>query len=129
MYTKNELMFPQYAVAHLSEARGEQWSALVRRVAALPETHEEVLAFMLMMIRLNGCLPCETDSYRAMRGCIMCSLQTLRRFKETDDELLATYQAALADTRAHLAGTRLPAARLAVPLSASLPAHLSDVMG
>ncbi len=128
MYTKNELMFPNYAIPHVSEARGERWSALVKRVAALPETHEEVLAFMLMMIRLNGCLPCETDSYRAMRGCIMCSLQTLRRFKETDDELLAMYQAALDDTRAHLARTRMPAPRLAVPLSASLPASLSDVL-
>ena len=125
MYTKNELMFPNYAIPHLSEARGEGWRLLVKRVATLPETHEEVLAFMLMMIRLNGCLPCETDSYRAMRGCIMCSLQTLRRFKETDDELLAMYQEALADTRAYLAHTRTHAPRLALSIAASV----SDVVG
>ncbi len=108
MYTKNELMFPHYAVPHLRGARGDGWRRLVDRVAALPETHEEVLAFMLLMIRLNGCLPCETDSYRAMRGCVMCSLQTLRRFKETDDDLLQMYDQALADTREYLARTHAP---------------------
>jgi len=102
MYTKNELMFPQYVIPHLREARGPSWQRLIDRVLTLPETHEEVLAFMLTMIRLNGCLPCETDSYRAMRGCAMCSLQTLRRYKGGDDDLLATYAEALDDVRRYL---------------------------
>jgi hypothetical protein len=101
MYTKNELMFPHYAIPHLGEARGEAWRELINRVTSLPETHDDVLAFMLMMIRLNGCLPCETDSYRAMRGCIMCTRQTLRRFKEPDDVLLRLYHQALEDIRAY----------------------------
>lgn len=105
MYTKNELMFPYYAIARLRDSRGPAWAELVDRVTSLPETHEEVLAFMLMMIRLNGCLPCETDSYRAMRGCTMCSLQSLRRFKEPDDVLLGMYDQALADVRAHVLGS------------------------
>jgi len=102
MYTKNELMFPHYVIPHLREARGLSWQALIDRVLTLPETHEEVLAFMLTMIRLNGCLPCETDSYRAMRGCAMCSLQTLRRYKGSDDELLAAYEMALDEVRRYL---------------------------
>jgi hypothetical protein len=106
MYAKNELMFPHYAIPHLRDARGETWRALVDRVLALPETHEETLAFMLMMVRLNGCMSCETDSYRAMRGCIMCALQTLRRFKEPDDDLLRMYDQALADVRGYLARSR-----------------------
>lgn len=114
MYTKNELMFPHYAISRLREARGEAWDALVNRVLSLPETHEEVLAFMLMMIRLNGCISCETDSYRAMRGCTMCSLQTLRRHKGPDAELLHMYEEALADVRQHFA---------AVPVTAISVAH------
>ena len=108
MYTKNELMFPHYAVPDVGDARGTAWRDLVDRVASLPETHEEVLAFMLLMVRLNGCMPCETDSYRAMRGCVMCTLQTLRRFKEPDDDLLGMYDQALADVQAYLAHSRMP---------------------
>lgn len=102
MYTQNELMFPSHAIPKLRSARGEQWDALVERLSMLPEMHEDVLAFMLMMIRLNGCLPCETDSYRAMRGCVMCTLQTLRRFKEPDEALLRLYEEARRDMRRHL---------------------------
>ncbi len=102
MYTQNELMFPSHAIPKLHSARSEQWDALIERLSTLPEAHEDVLAFMLMMIRLNGCLPCETDSYRAMRGCVMCTLQTLRRFKEPDETLLRLYEEARRDMRRHL---------------------------
>lgn len=116
MYTKNELMFPHYVIPHLREARGPSWQNLVNHVLSLPETHEEALAFMLTMIRLNGCLPCETDSYRAMRGCAMCSLQTLRRYKGSDDELLAVYHEALDEVRAYLGAAQpaLPAYQVSV---------------
>ena len=108
MYTKNELMFPHYAIPRLREARGESWRELIDRLTALPETHEDILAFMLVMIRLNGCMACETDSYRAMRGCTMCTLQTLRRFKEPDSELLRIYNQSLKDVRAYVAQPGTP---------------------
>ncbi len=109
MYTQNELMFPSHAIPKLRSARGDAWATLIERLSNLPETHEDVLAFMLLMIRLNGCLPCETDSYRAMRGCVMCALQTLRRFKESDEVLLQYYEEARRDIRHYLAQT-LPGA-------------------
>lgn len=99
MYTNNELMFPHHVIPSLRRLRGKQWKALVERVITLPECHEETLAFMLMMIRLNGCMVCETDSFRAMRGCAACALQTLRRFKGEDEELIALYQQALLEVR------------------------------
>ena len=102
MYTKNELMFPHYAIPRLRDARGTDWRDLIDRISRLPDTHEEVLAFMLMMIRLNGCMSCETDSYRAMRGCTMCALQTLRRCKEPDDVLLRMYDEALRDVQTYM---------------------------
>jgi len=74
MYTENALFFPKTAIASLQKLRGAQWEALVERVTTLPETHEETLALMLLMIQLNGCLTCETDSYRAMRGCCACAV-------------------------------------------------------
>jgi hypothetical protein len=99
MYTDNALMFPHRAISTLRRIRGRSWQALVERVLTLPETHEETLAFMLMMIRLNGCLDCETDSYRAMRGCSACAQQTLRRYKGSDEELLRAFETALQDIR------------------------------
>lgn len=102
MHAGSELLFPPYAIAPLRELRGQEWRALVKRVAALTETHAESLAFSLMMIRLDGCLTCETDSYKAMRGCVQCAIQTIRRFKESDEELLGFYEQALADVNAYL---------------------------
>jgi len=99
VYTDNELFFPHYVIPTLKHARGPRWCDLVSRIERLPECHEETLAFMLMMTRLNGCATCETDSYRAMRGCGACTHQTLRRYKGTDDELLEAYEQALVDIR------------------------------
>lgn len=101
MYTENHLFFPHSAIPALRTLRGERWQALIKRVLTLPETHDETLGLMLMMIRLNGCVPCETDSFRAMRGCAPCAVQTLRRYKGGDDDLLALYEAALAEVRAY----------------------------
>lgn len=99
MYTDNELLFPRHVIPSLRDLRGPEWAALVDRIAKLEERHEETLAFMLMMIRLNGCLSCETDSYRAMRGCTACAQQTMRRFKGSDAELTSMFTAALQDVR------------------------------
>ncbi|MDL1902731.1 hypothetical protein FBR02_18415 [Anaerolineae bacterium CFX9] len=99
MYADNELLFPHHVIPHLRDLGGARWKALVERVMSLSQSHDETLAFMLMMVRLNGCLPCETDSFRAMRGCAPCAIQTLRRFKGTEDDLLRLYQQALGDVR------------------------------
>ena len=99
MYTNNALLFPEDAIPLLEDKRGWQWQQLVQRVEDLPPQHEERLAFMLFMMRMNGCMDCETDCYRAMRGCHACSLQSLRRYKGSDDELLAGFESALTDVR------------------------------
>jgi hypothetical protein len=103
MYANNELLFPTYIIPILRDQRGPEWRKLIDRVVGLPEDHIEVLAFVLMMIHLNGCIACETDSYRAMRGCGLCAMQTLRRFKGSDQELLASYEKALEDVRRYIA--------------------------
>lgn len=99
MYTANEILFPAHVIPTLQNLRGASWQKLVLQIAPLPETDERKLAFMLMMIRLNGCMACETDSFRAMKGCMSCAHQVLRRFKGTDEELLEMYDKALEDVR------------------------------
>jgi len=106
MYVNTEIMFPPSVIPALRDACGPGWRGLVDKVTRLEETHPESLAFSLMMIRLNGCLDCETDSFRAMRGCAACALQTLRRYRANERELLRLYQAALADVKTYLATRR-----------------------
>ena len=103
MYVNTEIMFPPNVIPSLRDACGPVWRGLVERVAPLAETHPESLAFSLMMIRLNGCLECETDSFRAMRGCAACAWQTVRRYRKNERELLRLYQVALKDVEAYLA--------------------------
>lgn len=99
MYTNNDILFPHHAIQLLKRTRGARFRQLVERIQKLPEAHEETLAFMLMMVRLNGCLPCEIDSFRAMRGCSACAQQTLKRFKGSDEDLLQLFEKALQDIR------------------------------
>ena len=99
MYTNNALMFPQPSIPALRGARGPVFQALVERVMGQSPFHEDTLAFLMMMVRLNGCVPCETDSFRAMRGCLPCAVQTLRRFKGTDDDLVGLFEQALKEVR------------------------------
>ncbi len=68
MYAENEILFPPSVIPRLRYGRGEGWKELVDRVAGLPDDHPESLAFSLMMIEVNGCISCETDCYRAMKG-------------------------------------------------------------
>ncbi len=103
MYANNELLFPNYVIPVVREMRGEEWRKLADHVMTLPGNHPEVLAFVLLMIHLNGCLECETDSYRAMRGCAMCATQTLRRYKSSDASLLKAYGKAMVEVEAFLA--------------------------
>ncbi len=97
MYTDNEILFPHYAIPALRHARGDKWEKLIEKLSQKAETSAETLALMAMMIELNGCLPCETDSYRAMRGCTACAKQTLRRFEGSDGELIDGYESRVAE--------------------------------
>ena len=121
MYMQTEILFPPRVIPMLREACGPEWRRLVEKVATLEETHPESLAFSLMMIRLDGCLECETDSFRAMRGCPACALQTVRRYRGKERELVRLYQAALKDVRGYLASQPLAKTRRAAVAIGSCP--------
>ena len=98
MYNNDtELIFPSRVMEALEELRGEEWEVLVARVRSLPEDDPEHLAFVLMMAKLNGCSSCNSDSFRAMRGCTQCSVQNIRRFKSSDRELTKKFEKAKKD--------------------------------
>ncbi len=97
-----EMLFPTRVIPTLKHLRGRVWHDLVEKVAERPDGDEATLAFGLMMIRLNGCLNCHADSYRAMRGCTACAQQAVGRFKEADDGLVRLYHKAQRDVRLYL---------------------------
>lgn len=96
-----EMLFPARVIPSLRALRGEDWCHFIDRVASLPEQTPDVLAFLLMMIRLNSCMTCHADSYRAMKGCTLCAQQMISRFRGTDQDLIARWEAARADILAY----------------------------
>ena len=95
MYNSDtEVLFPSRVIASLRGLRKEEWRDLVDRVADLPPNHPDHLAFVLLMVRLGGCISCNADSFRAMRGCSQCARQTVRRFRGTDRDLVDQFNEA-----------------------------------
>ena len=102
VHSKAELLFPAHLIPSLRDLRGDEWRELVDRVAALPETHPDSLAFVLMMIELDGCLKCNSNNYKFLRGCYLCATQAVQSFKGTDGDLLDLYQRAKQELSLHL---------------------------
>jgi hypothetical protein len=94
MYPRSEILFPHQCVSALRDLRGPLWQELVAHIADLPDTHEDSLAFALMMIKLAGCLDCDLDSYKASLGCCICAKRTINAFKGSDKALLQQYEQA-----------------------------------
>jgi hypothetical protein len=94
---RTELLFPPHLIPDLRDLRDDTWRELIDYITSLPETHPDTLAFCLMMIRLNACLGCVSGSYRFMRGCELCSQQTIARYQGTDEELIELYHQAKED--------------------------------
>jgi hypothetical protein len=104
-----EVLFPVRVIAALRDLRSARWQQLVEHVIARPENDPDVLAFVLMMIRLDGCLTCHPDSFRALNGCTLCARQCVNRFKGTDDDLLRLWEMARSDVLRWLTTGQPPA--------------------
>jgi len=98
MYNSDtETLFPMRVIPSLGSLRGETWQQAIRQASSEHSGYPEQLGMVLLMVRLGGCATCNADSYRAMRGCSQCAWQTVRRFRGSDDELVAQYQQAVAE--------------------------------
>lgn len=104
-----EILFPTRVIPLLRNLRGEVWQRLVDDVLAHPPDSVEQQSFTLMMIRLDGCLTCHSDSYRAMRGCTLCAQQTIARYKGSDEELVSIFEQARQDICHYIDTGEVPA--------------------
>ncbi len=97
--THTELLFPPRLIPVLANLRGGRWQSLVEKVSTKPIGDLERKAFILLMARLAGCLNCQNDTWRAHQGCENCAKQTIRKFRSTDDDLIALYEACLEELK------------------------------
>ena len=89
MYNNDtELLFPSRVIKDLKGVRGEEFDALIDQVKDLPEDDPELLAVAMMMTKLNGCMSCNSDSFRAMRGCTQCSILNVRRYRGSEKQFM-----------------------------------------
>jgi hypothetical protein len=103
---ETEVLFPSKAIGSLSSLRGKIWQDLVIQVQKCPIDSPEQTAFLLMMIKIDGCTSCNVDSFRAMRGCPACAQLNIKRYKGSDDELVRLYLQALKESKTFLEKTR-----------------------
>jgi len=96
-----DLLFPPRVIPDLRDSRGKTWRKIVTRAAAAQEGSVEKLAFLLMMVRLSGCASCSADSFRAMQGCTSCAKQALKRYRGSDEELVALFEQAIPEVKQH----------------------------
>ena len=93
MYNSDtELLFPLRVVPSLSGIRGDEWQALLDKVSAPNAAVVDQIGFVLMMVRMGGCVGCNADSFRAMKGCTQCARQNIKRHRGTDQEMLELFE-------------------------------------
>ncbi len=97
-----DLLFPSRAIEPLRSLRGQQWESLIDKLVELEAASLERTAFVLFMVRLGGCSTCQSDSFRAMRGCVVCSSTTIKRYKGTDQSLIDLYSEAKKDVAKYM---------------------------
>ena len=86
-----DILFPPRVIPSLRQMRGPAWQDLINHIVSLEPMDIERLGFMLMMVHLCGCMTCQADSFKAMRGCHQCSILSIKRFRGDDRELSKKY--------------------------------------
>jgi hypothetical protein len=95
-------LFPRIAIPRLARMHGRKWSRLVNRVADLPETHPEHLAYTLMIRRLAHLSGSNHASVCVMPGCVTCALDILERYDGSERDLIDEYHHTLDEVKAYL---------------------------
>ncbi|MEJ5201469.1 MAG: hypothetical protein WHV66_04475 [Anaerolineales bacterium] len=97
-----ELIFPLRVIPMLADIREKTWRSLVKHVVSEEANLTEKMGFVLLMVRLCGCITCGADSHRALRGCTQCARQVIVRFHGKDEDITHLYQQAYRDAERYL---------------------------
>jgi hypothetical protein len=86
-----DLLFPPRTIPALRDVRGKDWQLLVDRTVAAGANSPDQVAFILMMARIDNCLTCNSDSFRAMNGCTACAKLAIKRYHGNDKDLVKLF--------------------------------------
>lgn len=108
MYNSDtEMLFPTRVIPSLGSLHGDEWRRLVDHLHSAEALPAERHAFVLMLLRQCGCVGCNADSFRAMRGCTLCARQTVKRLRGSDQEIIEQYKQALKEVESFMAKSKV----------------------
>jgi hypothetical protein len=94
-----ELLFPPQTISALEKIRGPIWQNLISSICATGSDPVDQTAFVLMIARLANCLTCNASSFRSTQGCMHCTNQAIRRFREPDENLIDLFNQARSEIK------------------------------
>ena len=97
-----ELLFPLRVLPMLRSFRGDEWRQIIDKVINGNANIIEEVAISMVMIEVAGCLTCNSDSFRAIKGCTKCAKHALSKSKRSDQELLEIYETAKESVKAYI---------------------------
>lgn len=96
-------LFPSILLPKLAHVYGRKWARLVNRVAGLPETHPEHLAYTLMIRRLAHLTGSHHASVCVVPGCVNCAIAVLECYDGSERDLIDEYRHTLDEVKTYLA--------------------------
>ncbi len=107
-----EVLFPSRVIPTLRSLQGDEWRKLVDHIQSEDCSQVERFAFVALMVKMCGCVGCNANSFRAMRGCTQCARQTVRRFRGGDRELMEQLNQMRRDVEAYVQKTSVKSRRV-----------------
>ena len=74
---------------------------IVKNANEADEQSPEFVGFCYMMVQLCNCANCTWNSFRAIKGCTTCAINTVNRLKESDAELVSQYKSSVTEIKAN----------------------------
>ncbi len=86
-----DLIFPLRVLPLIADSHDTEWKKLAKLACADGSDALDKLGLVLTMVKLAGCVSCNSDSFRAIRGCSQCAAQTIRRQRAGNGELMQLF--------------------------------------
>jgi hypothetical protein len=89
---EQKLLFPLEILPELINERSVDWQRFLAEFSSKRESLIPSTAMIVLLSRMIGCTGCEADSFRALRGCVPCAKQALKRNRESDTAIVALFR-------------------------------------